>query len=564
MEYKNFSIKQHREDFLFLPLGGSNEIGMNFNLYHKDGKWLVIDCGIGFADENIPGIDITTPKIDFLVKHKPDICGLIITHIHEDHIGGVGYLWEFLRCPIYVSKIGKEFVSHKLRERGINPEELKIYEFEENANKEINIGPFSVEMIGITHSVPEMSAVKIRTPFGHVFHTGDWKLDKNPVVGPESNLKRIKEIGNEGVYAMVCDSTNIFSEGWSGSEGDLQKSLTKLIKDQKGRVLITTFASNIARLETIASVAKKLGRNIVISGFSLSRIVDISKRCGYLQEYDFLDAREARGFNKDKLLILCTGCQGETNASLTKIANGTHNYIELEEDDTVIFSSKIIPGNDKRIYSVFNKLILKNVNIITERGNEVHVSGHPNREELKKMYSLVKPRFAVPTHGEQYHIFEHANFAKELGVEQSYRIKNGDVMAFRKEGIVKVGAVENGKMCVDGLLLRDSESAVLKERVILANSGIVIATIIINSAGNLVFAPTFETPGFLEEDEDKEIFNEFLTLARKDIKAILEGFEKKDKATEADARHKITKAISSIALKLQGKEPFVSVHFRII
>jgi ribonuclease J len=564
MEYKNFSIKQHRDDFLFLPLGGSNEIGMNFNLYHKDGKWLIIDCGIGFADEDIPGIDITTPKIDFIFKHKPDICGLIITHIHEDHIGGVGYLWEFLKCPIYVTKIGKEFLIHKLRERGVNPEDVKIHEFEENANKEVNIGPFTVEMVGITHSVPEMTAVKIRTPHGHIFHTGDWKLDKNPVVGAESNLKRIKEIGNEGVYAMICDSTNVFSEGWSGSEGDLNKSLTKIIKEQKGRVLITTFASNIARLETIASVAKKLGRHVVISGFSLARITDIAKRCGYLQEYDFLDAREARGFNKDKLLILCTGCQGEHNASLTKIASGKHNYIELEEDDTVIFSSKIIPGNDKRIYSVFNKLILKNVNIITERGYEVHVSGHPNRDELRKMYSLVKPRFAVPTHGEQYHIFEHASFAKELGVEDSYRIKNGDVMAFRKNGIEKVGVVAHGKMCVDGLLLRDSESAVLKERVTLSNGGAVFVNVVINSSGNLVFSPTIETPGFLDEFEDKEIYKEFETMVRKDIKAILEGFERKDKSTEADAKYKITKAIGSVAHKLTTKEPLIKVQFKVI
>jgi ribonuclease J len=564
MEYKNFSIKQHRDDFLFLPLGGSNEIGMNFNLYHKDGKWLIIDCGIGFADEDIPGIDITTPKIDFIFKHKPDICGLIITHIHEDHIGGVGYLWEFLRCPIYVTKIGKEFLIHKLRERGVNPEDVKIHEFEENANKEINIGPFTVEMVGITHSVPEMTAVKIRTPHGHIFHTGDWKLDKNPVVGAESNLKRIKEIGNEGVYAMVCDSTNVFSEGWSGSEGDLNKSLTKIIKEQKGRVLITTFASNIARLETIASVAKKLGRHVVISGFSLARITDIAKRCGYLKDYDFLDAREARGFNKDKLLILCTGCQGEHNASLTKIASGKHNYIELEEDDTVIFSSKIIPGNDKRIYSVFNKLILKNVNIITERGYEVHVSGHPNRDELRKMYSLVKPRFAVPTHGEQYHIFEHASFAKELGVEDSYRIKNGDVMAFRKNGIEKVGVVAHGKMCVDGLLLRDSESAVLKERVALSNGGAVFVNVVINSSGNLVFSPTIETPGFLDEFEDKEIYKDFETMVRKDIKAILEGFERKDKSTEADAKYKITKSIGSVAHKLTTKEPVIKVQFKVI
>jgi ribonuclease J len=564
MEYKNFSIKQHRDDFLFLPLGGSNEIGMNFNLYHKDGKWLIIDCGIGFADEDIPGIDITTPKIDFIFKHKPDICGLIITHIHEDHIGGVGYLWEFLRCPIYVSRIGREFLLHKLRERGINPEDVKIHEFEESANKEINIGPFTVEMIGITHSVPEMAAVKIRTPFGHIFHTGDWKLDKNPVVGAESNLRRIKEIGAEGVYAMVCDSTNVFSEGWSGSEGDLNKSLTKIIKEQKGRVLITTFASNIARLETIASVAKKLGRHVVISGFSLARIVDISKRCGYLQEYDFLDAREARGFNKDKLLILCTGCQGEHNAALTKIASGNHNYIELEEDDTVIFSSKIIPGNDKRIYSVFNKLILKNINIITERGNEVHVSGHPNRDELRKMYSLVKPRFSVPTHGEQYHIFEHASFAKELGVEESYRIKNGDVMAFRKNGIEKVGVVSHGKMCVDGLLLRDSESVVLKDRVLLANGGAIFVNIVVNSAGNLVFAPEIETPGFLDEFEDKEIHKDFEIMVRKDIKAILEGFERKEKGVDADVKYKISRAVGSIAHKLTTKEPLIKVQFKII
>ena len=564
MEHKNFNIGQHRDDFLFLPLGGSNEIGMNFNFYHKDGKWLIIDCGIGFADEDIPGIDITTPKIDFILKNKPDICGMIITHIHEDHIGGVGYLWDFIKCPVYVTRLGKEFLINKLRERGIDTGAVEIHEFEDNVNTEINIGPFAVEMVGITHSVPEMSAIKIRTPFGHVFHTGDWKLDKDPVVGPASNLKRIKEIGKEGVYAMVCDSTNVFSHGWSGSEGDLQKSLYKIIKDQKGRVLITTFASNIARLETIASVAKKLGRHIVIAGFSLHRIVDIAHKCGYLMDYEFLEPREAKGFNKDKILILCTGCQGETNAALTKIATGIHPNIELEEDDTVIFSSKIIPGNDKRIYSVFNKLILKNINIITERGNEVHVSGHPNRDELEKMYSMVKPRFAIPTHGEQYHIFEHAEFAKKLGVEDSFRIKNGDVVAFRQNGIEKVGVVPSGKMCVDGLLLRDAESNVLKERVILSHAGLVYATVIVNSGGNLVFAPTVDTIGFLDTTEDKEVYRDFEAEVRKEIKNALENFEKRDKTTELDLIYKLERGLLNIAKRLTSKEPYIAVNFKVI
>ena len=564
MENKNFNLKQYKDDFLFLPLGGSNEIGMNFNLYHKNGKWLIIDCGIGFADEELPGIDITTPKIDFLLKHKPEICGMIITHIHEDHIGGVGYLWDFIKCPVYVSKIGKEFLIAKLKERGVKIEDVEIHEFEENVNREINIGPFTVEMIGITHSVPEMAAVKINTPFGHVFHTGDWKLDKDPVIGNVSNLKRIKEIGNEGVYAMVCDSTNVFSEGWSGSEGDLQKSLAKIVKEQKGRVLITTFASNVARLETIAAVAKKLGRHVVIAGFSLNRIVKIAQDCGYLQGYDFLDAREARGFNKDKLLILCTGCQGEHNAALTKIATGAHNYIQLEEDDTVIFSSKIIPGNDKKIYSVFNKLILKNINIITERGHAVHVSGHPNRDELKKMYSLVKPRFAIPVHGEQYHIYEHAEFAKQLGVEDSYRVKNGDVLAFRKEGVEKIAVVANGKMCVDGLLLRDAESKVLKERVMLANNGCVYVSVIVNSAGNLVSNPDIDTTGFLDEIEDKEIYREFETQIRRDVKNTLQSFEKKDKSTEYDVVSRLQKITSEIAHKLTTKQPFVTINYKLI
>lgn len=564
MEYINFNIKQFRDDFLFLPLGGSNEIGMNFNLYHKDGKWLIIDCGIGFADEEIPGIDITTPKVDFIVKNKIDICGLIITHIHEDHIGGVGYLWNFIQCPVYVSKIGKEFLINKLKERGVDIEKVKIHEFEENANKDIKIGPFTVEMVGLTHSVPEMAAVKIKTPYGHIFHTGDWKLDKDPVVGSSSNLKRIKEIGSEGVYAMVCDSTNVFNEGWSGSEGDLQKSLYKIIREQKGRVLITTFASNIARLETIASIAKKTGRHVVTAGFSLGRIIQIAHRCGYLMEYDFLEPREAKGFNKDKLLILCTGCQGETNAALTKIASGIHPNIVLEEDDTVIFSSKIIPGNDKKIYSVFNKLILKNVNIITEKGHAVHVSGHPNRDELKKMYSLVRPKFAVPVHGEQYHIFEHAELAKQLGVKDSYRVKNGDVLAFRKDSIEKVGIVPHGKMCVDGLLLRDSESKVLKERVILSNSGSISIIIIINSSKNLVFAPIIDTVGFLDQFEDKKVYKEFEDSVKKEITFIVSGVEKKEKILENDLSAKIQKSIFRIASTLTAKEPYVLVNIRMI
>jgi ribonuclease J len=564
MQKKKFNLKDHSNDFLFLPLGGSNEIGMNFNLYYKDGKWLIIDCGIGFADEDIPGVDIMTPKLDFFTQYKPDISGIIITHIHEDHIGAIGYLWSFLKCPIYVSKIGKEFLIHKLRERGIDYQKLEIHEFEENANKDIQIGPFTVEMVGITHSVPEMAAVKIKTPYGNIFHTGDWKLDKNPVVGNVSNLKRIKEIGSEGVYAMICDSTNIFNEGWSGSEGDLEKSLYKIIKERKGRVLISTFASNIARLETISSVAKKLGRHIVISGFSLNRITKIAQKCGYLQDYDFLDAREARGFNKDKLLILCTGCQGETNASLTKIANNAHPYIELEEDDTVIFSSKIIPGNDKRIYSVFNKLILRDVNIITEKDHLVHVSGHPNRDELKKMYSIVKPKFAIPVHGEQYHIFEHANFAKELGVKDSVRVKNGDVLAFKEDGVEKVGVVDSGRMCIDGLQLRDLESKILQERLIISKSGIVIVNVVVNSSKSLVLAPVISCVGFLDEFEDKIIYKDFITLSRKEIENIIKSFNEKGRIPENEISKMIINATSRIANQLTAKDPFIKVSFKVI
>jgi ribonuclease J len=556
----NFNIKAHKEDFLFLPLGGSNEIGMNFNLYQKDGKWLIIDCGIGFADEDIPGVDILTPKLDFFTKYKPEIVGLIITHIHEDHIGAVGYLWEYLKCPVYVSKIGKEFLINKLRERRVKIEDVEVYEFEENANKNIKIGPFEVEMIGLTHSVPEMAAVKIHTQHGSIFHTGDWKLDKNPVVGNASNLKRIKEIGKEGVYAMVCDSTNVFSEGWSGSEGDLEKSLLNIVKAQKGRVLISTFASNVARLQTIASVAKKLDRQIVISGFSLSRIVTIAQKCGYLLDYNFLDAREARAFNPERLLIICTGCQGEENASLTKIANGIHPYIELNENDSVIFSSKIIPGNEKKIYAVFNKLILRDIKIITEKGNSVHVSGHPNRGELKEMYSIVKPRFSVPVHGEQYHIFEHANFAKSLGVEDAVRVKNGDVLAFRKDGIVKVGTVPSGKYCVDGNTLRDTESPVIKERRILAKSGIVFVNIVVNSGGQLVFAPSIDAIGFLDGAEVKELCDEI----RNEVKFTLKEADKKIKALEGEFVSRISKSTLDIAYKLTGKEPFVRVSFKVI
>lgn len=378
-----FNIKNHKNDLLFLPLGGANEIGINVNLYHYQGKWLMVDCGSGFPDEYLPGVDMIIADISFIKKHKKDLLALVLTHAHEDHLGAIQYLWSSLECPIYATTFTANFLKLRLAEYDF-AKTIKIHEVKPSAK--INLDPFQLEMIPLTHSAPEMQAIMIRTEAGNILHTGDWKFDDDPVLGKKADENLLKSCSDEGVLALVCDSTNVFNTGTSGSEGEVRKSLVDIIAGCPQMVVVTTFASNLARLETLIHAGQMAKRKVVLSGRSLHRILLAAQESGYMKDIaPLIDERDIARFKRQELLVIATGCQGEPLAATAKMANNSHHSIKLAPKDTIIFSSKIIPGNEKKIFRMFNICVRSGVEVITERDHFVHVSGHPSIDELKHM-----------------------------------------------------------------------------------------------------------------------------------------------------------------------------------
>ena len=501
------NFKELKKDLLFLPLGGSGEIGMNLNMYHYLGKWLIVDMGIGFADANFPGVEIIVPNIDFILERKKDILAMILTHAHEDHIGGVQYLWPEIQIPIYTNAFTGAVLRSKLHEFGLaNKVPVQIL----NANLSTKIGPFDIELVNITHSIVENNGIMIRTEAGNIFHTGDWKIDEKPVLGELTDIKRLKELGNEGVLAMVGDSTNIFNVERSGSEGDLEKSLANLIKERKkGMVVVTTFASNVARLHSIAKAASKAGRKVILAGRSLWRMYKAAKECGYLSDIaDFAEDKEIKKMNKDEVLVISTGCQGEPLAAVNKIASGSHPNISLGKGDAIIFSSKIIPGNDKKIYELFNKFCKTGVEVFTEKDHFVHVSGHPGQEEVALMYKYLKPRISIPVHGEAVHIHAHAKFAKLHGCKYTFEVSNGDVLKISEDGVNKVGRVNAGYVLIDGESMLDEESPVIKSRRKIRDNGALFITLKIAKGKPLIIKSVqISAPGLLDFNTDSNFIN---------------------------------------------------------
>ncbi|MBS0235995.1 MAG: ribonuclease J [Proteobacteria bacterium] len=542
-----FNIKNYKDDLLFIPLGGADEIGMNLNLYHYKGKWLLIDLGIGFADQQYPGVDIIVPDIAFLAKHKQDIVGLVLTHAHEDHLGAVQYLWHELECPVYTTAFTAAVLKAKLNEMG-KKDQVPITEIKSDTR--LSIGPFDLQAVGITHSIPEMHAIAIRTDMGVVFHTGDWKFDHDPIIGAKTDEELLRSIGDEGVLAVVGDSTNIFSPGVSGSEGDLQGSLEDIIKDLKKRmVVVSTFASNIARLHSIAKAAQNAGRKVALAGRSLWRIYDAALSTGYLQDLDpFIREQQIKKYRRDEILVICTGCQGEPLAAASKLANNSHQHFALQRNDVMIFSSKIIPGNEKKIFALFNKLARKGVDIMTERDHFVHVSGHPSRDEVAKMYELLRPRISIPVHGEAAHLHEHAKFARTFGA-QAIEPYNGIVIRIGDEGAEKIGEVQSGYLAIDGYTILESNSPLIAARRRMMHGALII-TLIVNKQ-NVLVKPSLSTPGILDPRADKELLDE--------LTAMIEGAcgeQVVNSETERRAHSMVRKFISNEL----GKEPHILVQ----
>lgn len=504
-------LKMNTKDLLFLPLGGVGQIGMNVNLYHLDGKWIIIDFGAGFADDNMPGIDMIVADISFIKRNRKNLLGIVLTHAHEDHIGGIQYLWSDLQCPIYATKFTAALLQAKLKEY-----HLKVNITEIDITKRLKLGPFSLEFINLTHSIPEMNAIALHTEKGVIVHTGDWKLDDNPIIGPISNTQRLKELGDEGVLALVCDSTNIFTKNKSGSEGDLEESLFNIIKDCKQKVAVSLFASNIARIHTIACIAEKLGRKVAILGKSLVRIIQAAQDSGYLQDIpQFIDITQINKLPSNQVLLLCTGCQGEVLAATAKLANNSHALTKLENGDTIIFSSKIIPGNEKRIYSVFNKFINMGVNVITEFMEYVHVSGHPSKNEVSTMYSLIRPKLSIPVHGEYIHMHEHAKVAEQCNVEKAIIVHPGDVINIIKKQ--KVNSVKAGYFGVDGNFLHHPQGSVIHMRKRMRDSGIIIVTLVLNNKKELLKEPKIFAPGVLDHSDNQAIIKKILSKISSDL-----------------------------------------------
>lgn len=496
----DLNLKKYQENLLFTPLGGASEIGMNVNLYHLDGKWLMVDLGLGFAHD-ILGIDMLAPDISFIKAHKNNLIGLILTHIHEDHLGAVQYLWEELKMPIYTSKLTANFLRAKLEEYPF-AKQVKIIEIDQK--KQLSLKPFTIEFIGLTHSVPEMNALLVKTRYGNILHSGDWKFDPDPVVGNVSQKETIKSYGDKGeILALVCDSTNATSKGHSGSEGDLHESLKEIIQKCQKRVAVATFASNLARIQTISQVAKECGRKVVLAGFSVRRLMEVGKKSGYFQDLpEFISDQEINLYKPDEVLVIATGCQGEPLAATMKIATDNHRYIKFGKDDTIIFSSKIIPGNEKPIFELFDLLAKKQIKVITEKDHFVHVSGHPNQDELKEMYQLARPQIAIPVHGQFSHIRQHCQIAQECGTKDVIEVSNGTVVKLDKDDPKIVGFVPTGYFGVDGKQLIPINGEIIKARRRIANSGIITVAIIIDDNGNLLGQPKILSLGAYDFAKD--------------------------------------------------------------
>ena len=542
------------QDLVFLPLGGSGEIGMNLNLYGHDGKWLMVDLGITFGDESTPGIEVIMPDPKFIVERRADLAGIVLTHAHEDHLGAVHWLWPQLRCPIYATRFTAAVLRRKLEEVGL----LKDAEITEvPMSGRFDVGPFGIELITLTHSIPEPNAVVIRTQAGTILHTGDWKLDPDPLVGEVTDEAALRRVGDEGVLAMVCDSTNVLVPGASGSESDVRESLIKIVGRMGNRVAVAAFSSNVARVETICRAAQANGRRVALVGRSMKRIVEAAQETGYLSDLPpFVDDSDLGYLPRGEVLLICTGSQGEPRSALSRIANDDHPEAVLEAGDTVIFSSRIIPGNELSIGRLQNKLASKGITIVTEKDEFVHVSGHPARDELVQMYQWIRPRIAVPVHGEARHLIAHAELARECQVPEAVAPANGSVVRLAPGRATVIGEAPSGRLAVDGTRLVPMESAAIRDRRRMAWNGSAVATVIVDASGDLKGPPQVAVHGVYDREAEPEIAHEVEDA----IVAAVEDLPKARRRDDAQVHEAARLAVRRSIKALCGKRPHIDVH----
>ena len=547
-----------RKNLLFCPLGGSGEIGMNMNLYaygtEENQKWIIVDMGVTFADDTVPGVDLIYPDAGFIIEKKDDLLGIVLTHAHEDHIGSISHIWPKLKCKIYATPFTAVLIQEKFKEKKIDiTNYLKIVDL----NSQIKLGPFEIDFVTLTHSILEPNGLSIKTPEGVVLHTGDWKVDPNPLIGNKVDEKKLRSIGEKGVIAMICDSTNVFSPGRAGSENDVRESLLKIISNQKKRVLVTSFASNVARMESIFYIAKQTKRNISLIGRSMHRIYKAARQCGYLKNLiEPVDPRDARKISRERIILLCTGSQGEPMGALNRIANEVHPDVNIESGDTVIFSSKIIPGNEKKLYALQNSIVKRDIEVITEENAFVHVSGHANREDLKDMYQWVKPKCVIPVHGEHRHMKEHINFSKEMQIPFNLKVENGNIIKISKNQKPEIiDQAPTGKVYLDGHVAVSLDSSSIKERKNISVNGLLEITLIISNNGKMK-KPIVSFRG-IPEGEVNETFRFDL---EDEITKTCKSFAINNSKQEKNLIETIKQNCRKIIKEKTGKRPFTNVN----
>ncbi|WP_119165731.1 ribonuclease J [Algihabitans albus] len=542
------------DELLFLPLGGTGEIGMNLNLYGHAGKWLMIDCGVAFGEHDLPGIEVVMPDPDFIVERAEELAGLVLTHAHEDHLGAVPWLWSELRCPIYATPFTAALLRRKLADEGLEetPEITEI-----PLGSRLDIGPFDIELVTLTHSIPEPNAVVLRTGAGMVVHTGDWKLDPDPLIGDDYDDKRLREVAEEGVLALVCDSTNALVPGQSGSELEVRSELEELIGRFENKVAVACFASNVARLETVIRAAEKNGRKVALVGRSMHRIWAAARETGYLDDLPpLLDVRDIGYLPDSEILLLVTGSQGEPRAALWRIANDDHPQISLGKGDAVVFSSRVIPGNEKSIHGLYNLLTARGIEIVGADERPVHVSGHPCRDELAQMYQWTRPRIAVPVHGERRHLEAHAKLAGECQVPESIVGANGALVRLAPGPAQIVDHVHSGRLALDGDILRPVDSPVIRTRRRMVINGSAVVTLVLDGKGAPVVSPRIAAGGLYDLKEEAEV-TEALEQA---IATALHTLSRHDRHDDRATAEAVRIAVRRTLQRELGKKPVVEVQ----
>ena len=547
-----------KNDLVFLPLGGVGEIGMNLGVYgygpEDNRQWLIVDLGVSFGGPELPGVDLVMPDVTFLENERPNILGLVVTHGHEDHFGAILDLWPKLKIPVYCTAFTAGLLDTK-RELDYSSYDVPVTIFK--AGDQFELGPFSLEAIAVAHSIPEAVSLAIKTPLGTVIHTGDWKIDVEPSLGAPTDEKRFRELGDDGVLALVCDSTNAMREGVSPTEHDVSNSLAEIISNEKGRVAVTTFSSNVGRILSIARAAKEAGRQVLLVGRSIKRSVSVAQELGYLDGIDaFLSEEDYPYIPRDKIVMVLTGSQGEQRAALAKLSRDEMRSLALTAGDTVIYSSRSIPGNERAIIDTQNRLTDMGVKIITDHDALVHVSGHPRRSDLKKMYEWVKPDILVPVHGEALHLAAQTALGRQVGIKRVAEIRNGDMLKLAPEPVEVIDEVPVGLIYKDGNLIGNEDELGISERRKLSYVGQVSASFLLDKHHNLADVPEVVSFGLPETDDEGNLIDEIITDT---IETTIDSIPRAKRKDDDLLREAVRRAIRAEVNEIWGKKPVCAV-----